>query len=295
MTAGFEMVNILIVDDKPSNLIALEEVLSGEGYCLTQAQSGKEALRMVLKEVFALILLDVRMPVMNGFETATLIRQREKTRDIPIIFITADYAGKDHIARGYALKAVDYLIKPFDPDRLRARVALLAELHLKTVQLEENNLRLSAEIAERKRAEKNLARRLAHQEKEIQFLEKLSTAPGTTITAGQFGQGALRETAADSFHELVRLYGELLDLAIEQRAYRVEHAMSSKLRATAERLGFLSAKPRDLVEIHSTALKGKIEAATPSKTQAYMDEARLLILETMGYLTVYYRDRSQGN
>jgi CheY-like chemotaxis protein len=285
------VVNILIVDDRPENLLVLEGILNLPGYRLTKARSGKETLRLVLKADFAMILLDVRMPVMDGFETAALIRQREKTRDIPIIFISAEYSAKDHIKRGYALKAVDFLIKPFDPDRLRARVALLAELHRKTVQLEKTNRKLCAEISERRRVEKDLSHRLAQQNKEIQSLERLTATPGTTITARQFGQGPLKETAPDSFYELIQIYGDLLDLAIEQRTYKVEHDMPAKLQAMAEQLGFLNAKPRDLVEIHSLVLKNKTKATRYSKTQVYLDEARLMILECMGYLASYYRDR----
>jgi CheY-like chemotaxis protein len=286
-----DVVNILMVDDNSDMLAMLERVLSAPGYRLAKAQSGKEALRLVLQADFAMILLDVRMPIMDGFETAELIRQREKTRDIPIIFITGEYAAQDHIERAYALKAVDFLIKPFDSDRLRARVALLAELHRKTVQLEKTNRKLCAEISERKRVEKDLSRRLAQQDKEIQALERLAAAPETLITARQFGQGPLKDTAPDSFHELIRIYSDLLDLALEQRTYKVEHNVPSKLQTMAEQLGFLSAKPRDLVEIHSTALKDKIKTTTHQKTQVYMDEARLMILECMGYLASYYRDR----
>jgi CheY-like chemotaxis protein len=286
-----EVVNILIVDDKPENLLVLEEVLNIPGYRLTKAQSGKMALRRVLQAQFAMILMDVRMPVMDGFETAALIRQRTKTRDIPIIFITAEYTAKDHVARGYALKAVDFLTKPFDPDRLRSRVALLAELHRKTVQLEKINCELCAAIADRKRCEQDLTCYRVTQKKEIQYIEKMAAAPETVVTAQQFGQGPLKETARDSFQELIRIYGDLLDQAMEQRAYKVEHDLTAKLRALAEQLGFLSAKPRDLVEIHSAALKGKIKVAPKQKIQVYMDEARLMVLECMGYLASYYRDR----
>jgi CheY-like chemotaxis protein len=288
---GQKVVDILIVDDKPANLLALEEVLNVPGYRLTKAQSGKEALRLVLQAQFAMILLDVRMPVMDGFETAALIRQRAKTRDIPIIFITAQYAAKDHIERGYALKAVDFVIKPFDPDRLRARVGLLAELHRKTLQLEKTNRELYAAIVDRKKFEQDLSGYQVKQEMEIQYIEKLAAAPETAVTARQFGQGPLKETAPDNYNELIRVYGDLLDQALEQRNYKVEYDLSARLRSLAEQLGFLSAKPRDLVEIHSTALKGKIKGAPNRKIQVYMDEARLMILECMGYLASYYRDR----
>ena len=124
-----EPVNILLVDDHPENLLALEAVLDAPEYHLVRAHSGMEALRLLLKEPFSLILLDVCMPGLNGFETAALIRERPKTRNIPIIFITAVNKSKEDAARGYSAGAVDYIIKPFDPDELRAKVAALAESH----------------------------------------------------------------------------------------------------------------------------------------------------------------------
>jgi CheY-like chemotaxis protein len=120
---------ILIVDDRPENLLALEAILQGLGHELIKAHSGEEALKRLLTEDFALILLDVQMPGMDGFETATHIKQRERTRDVPIVFLTA-IDGEAHQAfRGYAAGAVDYLSKPFDPWVLRAKVGVFIELY----------------------------------------------------------------------------------------------------------------------------------------------------------------------
>ncbi|HET9186842.1 MAG TPA: response regulator [Acidothermaceae bacterium] len=120
---------ILMVDDRAENLLALEAILHGLGHELVKASSGEEALKRLLTEEFALILLDVQMPGMDGFETATRIKQRERTRDIPILFLTA-IDGEAHQAfRGYAAGAVDYLSKPFDPWVLRAKVGVFLELH----------------------------------------------------------------------------------------------------------------------------------------------------------------------
>ena len=120
---------ILIVDDRPENLLALEAILQGLGHDLVKAHSGEEALKRLLGDDFALILLDVQMPGMDGFETATHIKQRERTRDVPIVFLTA-IDGEAHQAfRGYAAGAVDYLSKPFDPWVLRAKVGVFIELY----------------------------------------------------------------------------------------------------------------------------------------------------------------------
>ncbi|MBI3803643.1 MAG: response regulator [Nitrospirae bacterium] len=121
--------NILLVDDHPENLLALEAVLGLPNYNLVRARSGMEALRFLLKDDFSLILLDVAMPGLNGFETAALIRERPKCRNIPIIFITAVNRTEADAARGYAVGALDYIIKPFEPDMLRSKVAALVGTH----------------------------------------------------------------------------------------------------------------------------------------------------------------------
>lgn len=129
--------NILLVDDHPENLVALEAVLDSPQYTLVKAATGMEALKLLLKDDFGLILLDVFMPGLNGFETAAMIRERPKTRNIPIIFITAVNKTETDAARGYSLGAVDYIIKPFDPDTLKSKVSALVDLYKKGNKLKE--------------------------------------------------------------------------------------------------------------------------------------------------------------
>ncbi len=128
-------VNILLVDDEPKNLTALDAVLAAPDRNLVNATGGAEALRHLLHDDFAVILLDVHMPGMDGFETAELIRGRERSRDTPIIFLTAATRGEPFISRGYSVGAVDYIVKPFDPDILRSKVAVFVELFSKTEQV----------------------------------------------------------------------------------------------------------------------------------------------------------------
>ncbi|MGG8859496.1 response regulator [Streptomyces lividans] len=128
---------ILLVDDWPENLLALEAILSALDQTLVRASSGEEALKALLTDDFAVILLDVQMPGMDGFETAAHIKRRERTRDIPIIFLTAINHGPHHTFRGYAAGAVDYISKPFDPWVLRAKVSVFVELYMKNCQLRE--------------------------------------------------------------------------------------------------------------------------------------------------------------
>lgn len=126
---------ILLVDDRAENLIALEAILTSLNQELVPVHSGEEALKALLTDEFAVILLDVVMPGMDGFDTAAHIKRRAKTRDVPIIFLTAASAEPDHAFRGYAAGAVDYIAKPFDPWVLRAKVAVFVELYEKNRQL----------------------------------------------------------------------------------------------------------------------------------------------------------------
>ncbi|QGQ98636.1 hybrid sensor histidine kinase/response regulator [Paenibacillus psychroresistens] len=115
-------INILLVDDHEQNLLALEAVLEEENYNLVRAISGEEALRSILKDEFALIVLDVEMPGMDGFETAKLIKLREKSKSIPIIFITAKNREMEHLFTGYSIGAIDYMVKPFIPQLLKSKI-----------------------------------------------------------------------------------------------------------------------------------------------------------------------------
>jgi CheY-like chemotaxis protein len=128
---------ILLVDDHAENLIALEAILSSLDQELVSVRSGEAALRVLLSDEFAVILLDVVMPGMDGFETAETIKGRARTHDVPIIFLTAAGAEPDHAFRGYAAGAVDYIVKPFDPWVLRAKVAVFVDLYIKNLQLRE--------------------------------------------------------------------------------------------------------------------------------------------------------------
>ena len=129
------MANILLVDDRPENLLALEGILEPLGQNLLYAHSGEDALRQLLLEEVAVILLDVQMPVLDGFETAALIKQRERTKHIPIIFVTAISKDEEHVFRGYSAGAVDYVFKPFNPEVMRSKVAVFIELQEKNEQL----------------------------------------------------------------------------------------------------------------------------------------------------------------
>jgi signal transduction histidine kinase/DNA-binding response OmpR family regulator len=151
-----ERINILMVDDSPTNLLALESILDAPDRNLVSAASGDDALRYLLNNEVAVILMDVYMPDLDGLQTAELIRGRDRSRNIPIIFLTADSTGGRHLSRGYSLGAVDYIVKPIEPDILRSKVAVFVELFKKTREVERQ-----AELLEEKNLElenANLAR-----------------------------------------------------------------------------------------------------------------------------------------
>src|SRR5215204_1545536 len=154
---------ILLVDDREDNLLSIETILEPDGYKFSKANSGRDALKILLKEFdFALILMDVKMPNMNGFETAALIYEREKLKHIPIIFITANNYGEENIFKGYRAGAVDYIYKPVNPDLLRAKVSVFVDLYRKNHRLIAQEQKLVAinknlenEISERKASEQH--------------------------------------------------------------------------------------------------------------------------------------------
>src|SRR4030095_10259804 len=143
-----ERINILMVDDSATNLLALESILHGPDRNLVSASSGDDALRYLLDHEVAVILMDVYMPGLDGLETAELIRRRDKSRDIPIIFLTADSTGGRHLSRGYSLGAVDFIVSRVEPDILCSKVAVFVELFKKT-----REIRQQAELLHEKNLE----------------------------------------------------------------------------------------------------------------------------------------------
>ena len=167
-------VRILLVDDRPENLLALEAALEPLGQELVKADSGEEALRLLLRQEFAVILLDVQMPGIDGFDTAIQIKEREKTKDIPIIFLTAISREPHHALRGYSTGAVDYMAKPFDPWVLRAKVAVFVDLYEKSSLLKKQKELLAQRLDERYAAEKALEEKAVELERSNADLQQFA-------------------------------------------------------------------------------------------------------------------------
>ena len=209
--------NILLVDDRPESLLALEAVLADLGQNLVKADSGKQALRCVLMQDFAVILLDVHMPGMNGFEAAALIRERERSMHTPIVFLTASDQSELAVFRGYSVGAVDYMFKPFAPEILKSKVSVFVDLfrirekaRQQANQLVAINQNLAEEIAERKRAEAEIARRADELESVNKELEAFSYSVShdlrAPLRAMQGFAQALNEDFADRLGPVAQDY-----------------------------------------------------------------------------------------
>jgi signal transduction histidine kinase/DNA-binding response OmpR family regulator len=193
-----QKINILLVDDNPSNLLSLEAILQAPDRNLVRASSGDEALRYLLDCDVAVILLDVYMPGINGLETAALIRGRERSRDIPIIFLTADSTGSTLVSKGYSLGAVDYIVKPVEPDILKSKVAVFVELFKKTEEikqqaalLHEKNIELENANLQRLSMLIELGQHLTAERDPVQLLEKFCHAARKIVGAKYAAVGML--------------------------------------------------------------------------------------------------------
>jgi two-component sensor histidine kinase/CheY-like chemotaxis protein len=215
---GEGVVNILIVDDEPKNLTVLETVLDSPRYRVIRAESADKALLALLRHDFAVLILDVQMPGITGFELAQMIKERKKTSEVPIIFLTAYYSEDQHVIEGYDSGAVDYLLKPINPAILRSKVSVLAELFLKQRQLEDANRALSAEVAERRLVQQQLSelnetleqrvldRTEAHKQAELQIRLLMSEVNHRSKNLLSVVTAIAQQTAAYSPQEFVKKF-----------------------------------------------------------------------------------------
>lgn len=269
---------VLLIEDNPGDVRLLEELLAGaqdSDFTIQSVSRLGEALRRIEQAEFDIVLLDLALPDGIGFETFKTLH--EHLPGLPIIVVTAT-ADESLAIQALQMGAQDYLVKgQIDKNILVRAIRYGVERNrlLKELQQEYN-------------------RKLEQQEREQRSLERMSNMARATVTAQMFGVISVRDSLPVLFNELVERYQKILDLVLEERAFKVDHNLSDELRALAELLGQVKAGPRDVIEIHSTALKAKTQDGPRPKAQAYVEEGRLLVLELMGYLVSTYRNYSLG-
>lgn len=302
---------ILSVDDDEDDYIIMRDLLSDMKYSAVQVEwisNYDKALKTLLKNEHDLCLLDFYLGEHNGLE---LMREAQQAGcQIPFVMLTVSndrsidleamqsgaeyYLVKKNITPHELERAVRYSLERARllrttrelNEKLEERVAE------RTRMLEEANQLLEAEMAEREKVEKEL--RILRHERQRQALDQIAQNSKTTVTAQLLGIHSLRETEPHMFESLVENYSTLIDLALEQQAYKVEHNISQQLRELAERMGTLRLSPRDVVEVHNLVLGSRNKGMTQAKAESYIEEGRLLILELMGYMVSYYRNFAYG-
>jgi signal transduction histidine kinase len=227
-------IKILIVDDREDNLLSIESILENEAYDIVRANSGKAALKILLNQYdFTLILMDVQMPDMNGFETASLIYQREKLKHIPIIFITAHNYNDDHVFEGYKVGAIDYIYKPINPELLRFKVGVFAEMYQKNHQLlmqerklKQMNANLEREIEERRLSEEKV--RLLNQ----QLLENNKSLKSTIEELDRFAYVASHDLQ-EPLRKILVFSDKLLNITTGVVSEEMQRYMEKIAKASA--------------------------------------------------------------
>ena len=276
---------ILLVDDRDDNLLSIETILEPDGYKFSKANSGREALKILLKEYdFALILMDVKMPNMNGFETAALIYEREKLKHIPIIFITANNYGDENIFKGYRAGAVDYIYKPVNPDLLRAKVAVFVDLYRKNHRLIAQEQKL---VAINKNLENEIKERKASEEhaKELnrQLLENISLLEAANKDLDRFAfmashdlQEPLRKIR--TFSDRLQLkYKELLDLEGKTTIARIQKASERMQLLINDILTFSKVAVEDGLFVQSDLNKLVSEVLSDMEEEVNEKKARISV------------------
>ena len=266
---------ILLIEDNPDDARLVREMLgyakgaSFDVECVEQLSVGLERLD---SDGFDVVLLDLGLR--NAQEPDALARTCTQAPDVPIVVLTGiedDSAGLEAVRTG----AQDYIVKGWTDGNVLGR----------SIRYAIERQRLNTELEQVHRNEQ--------QERELQSMERLSS-PVTAVTSRMYGSGPIAKSLPTVFQELSGEYGRLLDLALEQQAFKVEHDLSGELNALAERMGSLRAGPRDVIDVHSQATRTTLHGVTAQKAKAYLEEGRLMVLKLMGYLASHYRNQALG-
>ena len=266
--------SILLVEDDEINVQLIQDLLSSVddssvlthdfSFTLSTVHNLTQALQIIEQNNFAAIILDLTLPDAQNFDA--LLQIRQKSPHIPIIITTVDQ-DEAIIVRAFQLGANGYIrMKDLDRNLLiyALRTAIERQQYIQSLSQQQHQAELAS-------------------------LETLANYIQPSITARMFASSTLKEMIPDLFSELTATYAQLLDLSLEEKIFKIDHDISGDLRTLAAKLGFLKASPRDIVDLHTKALKKKCDNVNLAKVQAYVDEGRLRLLELMGYLTSYYR------
>jgi response regulator RpfG family c-di-GMP phosphodiesterase len=257
---------VLVVDDDAAVGRALQETLEAE-FQVHAVTRPDAALAELAQHPVAVLLADQQMPGMGGVEL--LAETHRLHPDVVSVLITA-YANLDTALQAInAARAFAFLTKPWDVDELLVVVRRAVNAHRALRQQRGTLWEL--------------------QQREIRVMEEMAHSTPAPLTAQRFGAGPVRQRLPETFDDLHRRYAEVLEHAFAQRLYRVDHRVSEDLTLLADQLGALRAGPRDVMDLHITALGQRLERASLEETDAYAEEGRLLVLELMGRLVSYYR------
>jgi CheY-like chemotaxis protein len=268
--------HILVVEDSLDDTeLLMGEVQRGGYEPVYERVETAESLQAALnQQKWDIIISDYRMPHFSGLDALSLLQK--EGHDIPFILVSG-VIGEDQAVAAMKAGAQDYLMK----DRL-ARLVPVIERELREAKIR----------CEQRQAEAELKR--LQQEREQHSLDQISRQPQTSITAKMYGSRSLRKISPDHFGSLSKRYSQLIDMALEQRTYKVSYSFSDELRDLAQEMGAIRISPRDVVEIHNATLRQKRREVTQAKATAYIEEGRLMLLELMGYLVAYYRNYAFG-
>jgi len=259
---------VLIVDDDAAIGRVLEDVLQPT-YQTRAVTSARAALEIVRAVDVAIVLADQRMPDMTGLELLAEVR-RSKPTAVGVL-MTAHADLDDAIRAINSVRVLGFVAKPWDETELLGVMQRALDAHLAL-----------REFARPRSPERELSR-----------LQSLAGSPAP-ITAQRFGVLPMRDSMPAEFERLVRAYSDILGMALDQRAYRVENRASQALQELADDLGAHSAGPRDVIDLHVTTLKKRLAHASREQASALTEEARLVVLELMGHLVTYYRSYTLG-
>ena len=261
---------VLIVDDDTTVGRVLEDVLRPT-YRTEAVTSAREALDVVHRRDVAIVLADQRMPGTSGLELLTQVRQIQPTA---VGVLMTAHADIDSAIRAInTARVLGFVAKPWDEQELLLVLERAMEAHEMLQQI---------------------SRAAYEPDRELRMFEEFSGSAPVPVTAQRFGVLPLRDSLPREFQRLSEAYAEVITLALEQRAYKVDHKIGDALHDIANRLGSLSAGPRDVVDLHVTALRDRLAHSGAEERAAVAEEARFLVLELMGHVVTYYRSYTLG-